>query len=137
MNLTAKFFGKLPKIDDAFLEFVVRDVSQVVYDETQKGAGRHTKTGALFQSVFNRPIKGGRVVGHDEGRAPYAKFVLYGSRPHIIRPKKKALRWASGNGWAFAKFVRHPGYKGDPYLIQAAETAKKKIDEIVSKYIKE
>lgn len=103
---------------------VIRDLSQVAFDSAQKGAGRHFRSGALFQSLLNRAITGGRKVGHDRNRAPHALFVIFGTRPHVIRPnKRKALRWVGPQGFVFAKSVNHPGYAGDDYLLQARDDA--------------
>jgi hypothetical protein len=113
-------------------------MSQVAYDEAQRGAGRHSKTGALFQSLFNRAIPGGREVGHDGNHAPHAIFVQLGTRPHVIRPKnKKALRWASGGKFFFAGKVNHPGYRGDAYLINAATLAVRQFSSILDAALKE
>ena len=116
-------------------------MSQVAYDAAQQGAGRHTKpggSGALFQSLYNRSIPKGREVGHDPQRAPHALFVNLGTRPHEIRPKKKrALRWAGGGLFHFAKVVRHPGYRGDAYMIAAATLAVREFRAIVDQAMKE
>lgn len=113
-------------------------MSQLAYDGMQAGAGRHNKTGALFQSVYNRalaPLQ--RQVGHDAQRAPHAVFLLHGSRPHKIAPKdKKALRWVSGNGFVFARTVNHPGYRGDNYLEDAADAAIRGMAELVDRAMK-
>lgn len=110
-------------------------MSQVAYDAAQRGAGRHSKpagSGALFQSLYNRSIPKGREVGHDPQRAPHALFVNLGTRPHEIRPKnKKALRWAGGGLFHFAKVVKHPGYRGDAYMIAAATEAVREFRAIV------
>ena len=117
------------------------EMAQVAYDAAQKGAGRHNKpggTGAMFQSLYNRPIPNGREVGHDPNRAPHAMFVQLGTRPHEIRPKnKKALRWASGGQFFFAGKVKHPGYRGDPYLFDAAILAVQKFRTILDASLKE
>jgi hypothetical protein len=71
---------------------------------------------------------------------PYARFVEYPTRPHIIRPKeghgfagplqrgqsrraitdigthRVALRWYVGNRPVFARKVRHPGTPGFPFM---------------------
>jgi hypothetical protein len=113
-------------------------MSQVAYDEAQRGAGRHNKTGALVQSLFNRAIPKGREVGHDPARAPHAVFVQLGTRPHEIRPKnKKALRWASGGKFFFAGKVNHPGYRGDGYLFNAATLAVREFSAILDQALKE
>ena len=98
--------------------------SQELYDYVELAADKHTKTGALFQSVFQKREGETFLIGNDLQRAPHAAFVHWGTRPHDIRPKrKKVLRWASGNYFVFAKVVKHPGYKGDPWLKRAAAMA--------------
>ena len=50
----------------------------------------------------------------------YARIVEEGSRPHIIRPKKKkALYWAGASHPV--RQVNHPGTKPKPYMIPAFE----------------
>ena len=130
--------GSLRRLPEHLEKSTILKMSQVAYDEAQKGAGRHVKTGALFQSLFNRAIPNGREVGHDTQRAPHAIFVQLGTRPHEIRPKnKKALRWASGNGFVFSKVVKHPGYIGDAYLINAATLAVREFSRILDESLKE
>ena len=130
--------GSLKRLPVALEKSTILKMSQVAYDEAQKGAGRHVKTGALFQSLFNRAIPNGREIGHDQQRAPHAIFVQLGTRPHEIRPKnKKALRWASGNGFVFAGKVNHPGYIGDAYLINAATLAVREFGRILDESLKE
>lgn len=117
---------------------VILGLSQVAFDEAQRGAGRHNVTGALLQSLFNRPIAGGREVAHDTKRAPQAFFVNAGTKAHVIRPKnKKALRWAGGGKFFFAKQVNHPGYRGDPYIIRAADQAVRQFASIVDRALQE
>ena len=128
----------LPQIQKEIERLTILRMSQIAYDSTQRGAGRPSKSGALFQSVYNRAIPGGREVGHDPQRAPHALFVNFGTRPHIIRPKeKKALRWVMGNRFIFAKFVRHPGYKGDAYILDAAADAMAQFKQIVDQATKD
>lgn len=120
----AETLGTLKAMPEELERQTILRLSQAAYDEAQRGAGRHNKTGALVQSLFNRAIPRGREVGHDAQRAPQAVFVNFGTRPHVIRPdKKKALRWAGGGRFFFAKQVNHPGYRGDPYLFNAATSA--------------
>jgi hypothetical protein len=113
-------------------------MSQIAYDQMQDGARSHSKKGDLFASIYNRAIPKGREVGHDPQRAPHALFVVFGTKPHVIRPKtKKALRWVSGNGFAFAGKVNHPGYRGDNYLQRAADEAVRQMPAIINAAIKE
>ena len=116
---------------------VLNGLAQVAFDTAQKQADTHTQTGALVRSLRLRPEgESAWIVDHDLQHAPHAVFVHWGTRAHVIRPRdRKALRWASGQGGAtrfiFAKWVNHPGYVGDPYLVQAADEAVKQFDAIV------
>lgn len=113
-------------------------MSQIAYDQMQDGARSHSKKGDLFASIYNRAIPKGREVGHDPQRAPHALFVIFGTKPHTIKPKtKKALRWVSGNGFVFAGKVDHPGYRGDNYLQRAADEAVRQMPAIIDRALKE
>lgn len=119
---------------------VLRQMSQIAYEQMQDGATRHNRSGALFASVYNRSTGQGadREVGHDPQRASYAPFVVFGTRPHIIQPsKKKALRWAGNGRFYFAKWVKHPGYVGDDYVTRAADEAIRQFSAIVDQAIKD
>lgn len=57
------------------------------------------------------------VIGSD---VEYAEMVHDGTRPHIIRPRRKrALRFRVGGRVVYAKFVRHPGTRARPFLDRA------------------
>lgn len=119
-------------------QLAVKKLAQRIYDLTERGADKHTKTGALFRSVYIRSTgDGGWVIGHDSQIAPYASFVHWGTRPHVIKPKtKKALRWVGKGGFIFAKGVKHPGYKGDPWLIRAKDQGLKEFQKIIDDTMK-
>ena len=135
-----ELFAELRALPETFQKPVILKLSQVMYDSAQKGAGRHVVTGALYQSLYNRAIPGGREVGHDANRAPHAAFVNFGTKPHRI-PKlsnttAKTLRWPVPGGFAFAKSVNHPGYRGDPYIVKAQDDALGQFSAIVDKTLK-
>lgn len=53
-------------------------------------------------------------------RTDYATIVHEGSRPHLIRPRRaKALRFRVGGRVVYAKRVRHPGTRSQPWLWRA------------------
>lgn len=115
-------------------EGAILKLAERIHELAFQGADKHTKTGALIRSLGHGPkrIPGGWEIGHDLQAAKHALFVHWGSKPHVIKPKKrKSLRFAAGNGFIFARFVHHPGYKGDPYLTRAADTALREFDAIV------
>lgn len=48
---------------------------------------------------------------------PAVNLVLQGTRPHLIRPRRrKALRFEAGGGRVFAKVVRHPGTRPNNFM---------------------
>ena len=116
---------------------VLNGMAQVAFDTAQQQADTHTKTGALARSLRLRPEGDSAwIIDHDLQHAPHAVFVHWGTRPHVIRPKdKKALRWVAGSGSAtgfvFSRFVRHPGYAGDAWLVKGAEEAVRQFDAVV------
>jgi len=118
---------------------VLKGLAQVAFDTAQRQVDTHTQTGALARSLRLRSDgDDGWIIGHDQQHAPYAPFVHFGTRPHIIRPReKKSLRWPSGaggkTGFVFAKWAKHPGFSGDPWLVQAADEAVRQFDAIVKR----
>jgi len=127
--------GALPKNLE---RLAILRMSQVAYDSMQSGASRHSKKGDLFASIYNRQIPDGRQVGHDEQRAPHAKFILFGTKDHKVSPKdKKALRWASGGMFFFSKGHVVKGILADNYLERAADDAIRQFPAIIDQAIKE
>lgn len=54
--------------------------------------------------------------------AAYAEYVEAGTRPHEIRPRyRAALRWPALGGFTFARRVRHPGTRAQPYMEPALD----------------
>lgn len=92
------------------------------------------KTGYLGRSIGI-----GRVTSTSAetvARAAYAAAVELGTKPHDIRPRRaKALRFApggsgrlsgsprTGGAVVFARKVRHPGTRAQPYMVPGAEKA--------------
>lgn len=66
-------------------------------------------------TVFPRRRRGEVQVGNT-ALIDYAKYVYYGTRPHIIRPRnRQALRTPYG----IFRSVNHPGTTANPYLDRA------------------
>lgn len=70
--------------------------------------------------------------------AAYAAHVEFGTRPHEIRPRyRKVLSWKGAGGPVFARRVRHPGTKAQPYMLPGAEEAVRSValrDRIVDNW---
>lgn len=82
-------------------------------------------TGALRQSHTMGPITHtpSKTTVEISANTTYAMAVHEGSRPHIIRPKNaKVLTWNGPQGRIFARSVHHPGSKGRPWLLNAAQS---------------
>ncbi|MBE2294770.1 MAG: hypothetical protein IAF00_07455 [Phycisphaerales bacterium] len=134
-EVRAAFKKLVPELQQQALN----DLAQVAFDTAQRQVDTHTQTGALARSLRLRPDGDDAwIIDHDTQHAPHAVFVHWGTRAHDIRPRdKKVLRWTQGGGnrtsYVFARFVRHPGYEGDPWLVTAAEEAIRQFDRIVSR----
>lgn len=105
-------------IDRAAAE-VVRDGAYGIQHTAQSKAPK--RTGALASSIevrFEGPLKA--TIGPT---AKYAPFVVYGTRPHPIYPRKPGgvLVFQSHGETVFTKKVNHPGTKANPFMHDATE----------------
>lgn len=51
---------------------------------------------------------------------PATLYVLQGTRPHVIKPRRaQALRFEVDGRIVYAKIVRHPGTRANPFLQRA------------------
>ena len=109
--------GTLAAVDPA-----LRATGDELFGRIWEAADKHTKTGAMARSLKNSYSAGEYRIWHDLQHAPHAAFVHWGTRPHKISAKnRKALRFPVGGKFVFAKWVNHPGYKGDPYFVTEAK----------------
>lgn len=153
--------AKLRALPENIKTQALANMAEVARASAFKGADKHTKTGRIIGSLALRPIKDGWEIWHDARKAKYAKFVHWGAREHPIGPRqdkprasavsahtryghqvrahtrhivRQYLRWAVGGRFIFARFVpKHPGYRGDPWLVHAGEDAIHAFDGIVAK----
>lgn len=60
---------------------------------------------------------------------PYAKYVIYGTRPHIIEARAaRYLHWYSASGGEhFAKRVKHPGNRPNPFPQEVMDAVKHEV----------
>jgi len=139
-------------------EHAVLKLAERIHELAVAGAEKHRKSGALVDAFGHGPkkIPGGWEIGANRQRAPHALFVHWGTKPHPIFPKgaslatqkrlsgqfkvekgqRQVLRWAGGGAFIFARFVNHPGYKGDPFLINAANQALREFPRMVEQSLK-
>lgn len=104
------------------LERAVALTAQDAFNFVADRLADHFQTGDLARSLdIHRQDPFSYLIRHDLQVAPHAVFVHWGTRPHEIRPKnKKALRWVSGAHFVFSARVQHPGYAGDPWMVDTA-----------------
>ena len=72
------------------------------------------RTGALQRSIYGKVrVPGGRIIGIVGSDLKHAVWMEYGTKPHIILPRRaKALRFIGRDGQVvFARRVNHPGTK--------------------------
>lgn len=91
------------------------------------------RTGHLKQSIHPGPVT--QFHASVEASAPYAGYMEFGTKPHLIRPRfKKVLAWGGARrltgtlrkgsqATIFAKEVHHPGTEPRPYLQPAGMKA--------------
>jgi HK97 gp10 family phage protein len=113
-------------------------------EETRQKLVERLAEVAYYEAVYTAPWKTGKlarsiVIDFDEqgeakiqALAPYAKFVVEGTRPHKIHPvSANVLVFKAKSGdLVFTKLVRHPGTKPNPFLQRAVDKAREQIDDI-------
>jgi len=84
------------------------------------------RTGNLIRNLRATPFKmtgdykGEGGVEVDLDKVPYAGFVMYGTRPHVIRARRaKALHFRMGGREVFCKSVNHPGTRPNRFMERA------------------
>lgn len=74
--------------------------------------------GSIPQGIYEGPVVGKTIKVISSN--PHTVLVHNGSRPHLIRPRRgRYLRFEVGGRVVYAKLVRHPGFKGNPFLHDA------------------
>ena len=111
-----------PDLADRFL---VNQFAEPVVREMRADAP--VRSGALRDSIrFTHPERLKVVIG--SFGVSYAKFVAEGTKAHEIRPKNaSALAFKVGGKMVYAKVVRHPGTKANPFMSEAADKVAKRV----------
>jgi hypothetical protein len=156
--IQATFKALVPKVQKSALA----KLGAAIHDDVKQRIGKHTKSGALEQSLRSIKADGEYVIYNDLQRAPHARFVHWGTKPHVIQAKggiyksykdadgkrvrkgigkggrqRIMLRWPVPGGFRFARKVNHPGYKGDDYFVKAAAEAPRMFARIVTQLQRE
>ena len=90
------------------------------------------QTGHLMRSISHKVYINEGIVS---ANTKYAEGVEKGTRPHVIRAKKKkALYWQGANHPV--KVVNHPGSRAKPYLIPALKSEQPKFIQNLKEAVK-
>ena len=83
------------------------------------------RTGRLRDSIRVVRVGQARFVGPT---VPYAPYVEFGVRLHMIRPcRARTLRFEVGGRTVFATYVRHPGFSGRFFVRRSVEAVVREI----------
>jgi HK97 gp10 family phage protein len=96
-------------------------VSSANYIRNQMQAEAPVRTGTLRNSIAIKVETDRVTIGPSLTQAPYAGYVEFGTRPHVIRPRKAGgvLVFTVGGQKVFARKVNHPGTRPHPYVMPA------------------
>lgn len=90
---------------------------------------RATAPGRSARYISTTYTEDGRgIQGHVVFSHPKARVIVHPTRPHIIRARRaRALRFRSRatGDIVFRKMVRHPGTKGNDFLVRALQAARR------------
>ncbi len=96
---------------------VVRDAAA----DTVRGDSTKIADSIHIETLSRTPGKVEVGVAPDKKRW-YAIYLERGTRPHQVKAKGKALKFAGNDGgWAFRKSIMHPGIKPRPFMQPAAD----------------
>ncbi len=86
-------------------------------------AHAHVVTGKMRANIVIKDEPGKITVGVDDDTVPYAKYEVYGTKPHVIRPKegKKVLAFRVNGKMIYVKQVNHPGTPAHDFVTPAVE----------------
>jgi len=116
----------LERIPD-HLRNILDDLTKETYEKAVQYAP--VRTGFLRRNIIWR-VEG--LTGYVISQAPYSAFVEFGTRPHMIFPRRaRALRFEVGGQVIFARYVRHPGTRGQFFMRRALYDALNRLSEFV------
>ncbi|MEC3995149.1 hypothetical protein VSR01_17065 [Actinacidiphila sp. DG2A-62] len=85
---------------------------------------RQLAPGTMADHITTRVEDTGRgLVAYVVSEHPASQYVIHGTRPHIIRPRRRVLRFEVGGRTVYAAYVRHPGNRATDFLGDALREA--------------
>jgi len=130
-NFKAKLAAAPEKIRVG-LDAAVHEIADKIL-ATAKGLIK-TRTGWLAGSGYVNPVGMGGTASYTVGfGASYARFVEYGTKPHMIYPRAAGgvLRFETGGQIVFSRYVHHPGTWPQNYLGGAVQYHKDELLRVI------
>lgn len=114
-------------LDEETKQLLIKRLAEIAYYEAFYTAP--WKTGKLARSIIIETEDGEAKL---QALAPYAKFVVEGTRPHEIHPAgANVLVFNAKSGdLVFTRLVWHPGTKPNPFIQRAVDKAREQIYDI-------
>lgn len=131
LSRLAQALEKSGKQAQATTEQVIRDAAEYILAEMMSRVP--VDTGNLRASLGIRQVGSAVIIGPDLKKAPYASFVEFDTKPHVIRAKNaRALRFQVGGRTVYARQVNHPGTKGQRFVRDSFQAWVDSIGELVA-----
>jgi hypothetical protein len=121
--------GRLEQFADRRVRQALQIASTEVAAEAKRNHDYRDRTGRLTSSIRPDEVEGtfgtgfrAKLLAGGLRGVTYAAHVEYGTRAHVIRPRRrKALRFVSGGNTVFAQRVNHPGTRAYRFMRNALE----------------
>ena len=115
---------------------LLEELQDRIYEAARKNVP--VRTGLLRSSIEKGGFGDFLYVSMGNPRAYYAPYVEYGTRPHMIYPRKaRALRFEVRGKVIFAKYVHHPGTKPQYVMRRSVEEVLKEFRRILRRKVLE
>ena len=131
---------KLERLGKRMRKAAAQAAEDMTFEESSRAKRRATirprrRTRRYWSSIHPEVRKVGGVSGKIASNVVYAPALEFGTKPHVIRPRrKKALFWP---GAAHpVKSVRHPGTPAFNVLGDAAQSVARQADRFINRAIR-
>ena len=115
---------------------LIEELQDRIYEAARRNVP--VRTGVLRSSIEKGGVGDFLYVSMGNPRAYYAPYVEYGTRPHMIYPRRaRALRFEVKGKTVFARYVRHPGTRPRYVMRRSAEETLKEFRRILRKKVLE
>ena len=115
---------------------LIEELQDRIYEAARRNVP--VRTGVLRSSIEKGGVGDFLYVSMGNPRAYYAPYVEYGTRPHMIYPRRaQALRFEVRGKTVFAKYVRHPGTEAKWIMRDSAEETLKEFRRILRRKVLE